>query len=133
MTEFRKHVRFQLLVSILTAAAVLTILMVTRTVMASLAGFSVLALLGARGLVQARGMGRPIQDERDEAIHREAVTVGYSALWIFLVIWGVSVPLIFMDRGGVPVEYVAPVVWVGWWLVITVRALVALILDLRGS
>jgi hypothetical protein len=133
MTEFRRYARFQIIVSMLTAAAVLTILVVTRNVMASLAGFSVLALQGARGLSPVRGKLQPIQDERDEAIHRKVVAAGYSAFWAFLVIWGVSVPLAFMDRGRVPLAYVAPVVWVGWWLVTTVRALTALILDVRGS
>ena len=117
----------------LAAAAVLVILVITGSVMASLSGFSVFALLGVQGLVLSRRRWGPIQDERDEAIQRRAVAVGYTAFWLFLVAWGVGVPLAFMNEGRVPMEYVAPVVWVGWWLVVSVRSITVLVLDSRGS
>ena len=133
MTEFQKYARFQLAVATLAAAAVLVILVITGSVMASLSGFSVFALLGVQGLVLSRRRWGPIQDERDEAIQRRAVAVGYTAFWLFLVAWGVGVPLAFMNEGRVPMEYVAPVVWVGWWLVVSVRSITVLVLDSRGS
>ena len=98
-----------------------------------LAGFAVLALSGVQGFVLSRRGIPTIQDERDEAIQRRAVAAGYSALWLLLIVWGVSTPLIFMNEGSVPLSYVAPVVWVGWWLVLTVRSVTALVLDTRGS
>ena len=133
MTEFRKYARFQLAVTTLAAVAVLVMLVITGNMMASLSGFSVLALLGFRGLISSRSRRLPIQDERDESIQRRAVTAGYTALWLFLVAWGVGVPLAFANEGGVPLVYVAPVVWVGWWLVTTVRSITILVLDGRGS
>ena len=133
MTELRKYARFQLAVAILAAVAVLMILAITGNVMASLSGFSVLALLGFRALISSRGRRLPIQDERDEAIQRRAFTVGYTALWLFLVAWGVGVPLAFANEHTVPLMYVAPVVWVGWWLMASVRSITILVLDSRGS
>ncbi len=133
MTELRRFARFQLVVSALTALAVLMILAITGNVMASIAGFSVLALTGIRGLASSRRKTSPIRDERDQAIQRRAVSAGYSALWLFLIVWGVYTPLKFMDESQVPISYVAPVVCGGWWLVITVRAVSVLVLDSRGS
>jgi FtsH-binding integral membrane protein len=133
MTDFRKYARFQLVVATLAAVAVLVVLLITGNVMASLSGFSVLALLGFQGLVFYRRRRGPIQDERDEAIQRRAVAAGYTAFWLFLVAWGVGVPLVFMNEGRVPLVYVAPVVWVGWWLMVSVRSITVLVLDSRGS
>ncbi len=133
MTEFRKYARFQLIVVALTAVAVLVMFGTTRNVMASLAGFSVMALLGFRALISSRGRGWPIQDERDKAIQSRAFTAGYTALWLFLVTWGVSMSLAFADEGSVPMIYVAPVVLVGWWLMESTRAITTLVLDSRGS
>lgn len=133
MTDFRKYAQFQLAVATLAAVAVLVVLLITGNVMASLSGFSVLALLGFQGLVFYRRRRGPIQDERDEAIQRRAVAAGYTAFWLFLVAWGVGVPLAFMNEGRVPMEYVAPVVWVGCWLMVSVRSITVLVLDSRGS
>jgi cytochrome b561 len=133
MTELRKYARFQLAVTTLTAVAVLVILAITGNVMVSLSGFSVLALLGFRVLISPRGRRSPVHDERDEAIQRRAVTAGYTALWLFLVVWGVAMPWAFADGGSVPLVYVAPVIWVGWWLMASVRSITILVLDRRGS
>jgi len=129
MTDFRKYARFQLAVAALAAVAVLVVLAITGNVMASLSGFSVLALLGFQGLVFYRRGRGPIQDERDEAIQHRAVAAGYTAFWLFLVAWGVGVPLAFMNEGRVPLVYVAPVVWVGWWLMVSVRSITVLVLE----
>jgi hypothetical protein len=133
MTDFRKYARFQLAVATLAAVAVLVVLAITGNVMVSLSGFSVLALLGVQGLVFSRRRRGPIQDERDEAIQRRAVAAGYTAFWLFFIAWGVGVPLAFMNESRVPLVYVAPVVWVGWWLVVSVRSITVLVLDSRGS
>ena len=133
MTEFRKFAWFQLGVTALAAVAVLVMLAITGNVMASLSGFSVLALLGVQGLIFSRRRRSPIQDERDETIQRRAMAAGYTALWFFLVAWGVGVPLAFSNESDVPLMYVAPVVWVGWWLVASVRSITILVLDSRGS
>ena len=133
MTEFRRYARFQLIVTSLTAVAVVALLVITGNAMASLAGFSVMALTGFQVLAFSRGRRKPIQDERDEAIQRRAYAAGYTALWLFLVAWGVSVPLMFASAGSVPLVYVAPVVWVGWWLLASVRAVAILVLDARGA
>jgi len=132
MTQFRKYARFQLTVAVVAAVAVLTILAFTQNVMASLAGFAVLALLGVQGMRHSRDRPSPVEDERDEAILNRANSTGYAALWILLVAWGVAIPLMFMDGGLVPVAFVAPVVWVGWWLMVTVRSVAVLVLDRRG-
>ena len=133
MTELRKYAWFQLAVAVLTATAVLVILMITGNVMASLAGFSVMALTGLQALISSRGRRRPIQDERDETIQRRAMAAGYTVLWLFLVAWGVGVSLAFPVEDGVPLVYVAPVVLVGWWLMTSVRSIAILVLDSRGS
>ena len=132
MTEFRKFARFQLGVTVLTAVAVLVLFAITRNVMASLAGFSVMALLGFRALMASRNRRPPIQDERDAAIQSRAFTAGYTVLWLFLVAWGVGIPLAFSNEGSVPLVYVAPVVLVGWWLMGSTRAITILVLDSRG-
>jgi hypothetical protein len=106
--------------------------LVTRNVLASLAGFSVLAILGLRPLTRSGRSGSPIQDERDRAIQQKAWASGYTALWILLVAWGVAVPLAFADSGLVPIALVAPVVWVAWWVVVFVRSVSILVLDSRG-
>lgn len=133
MTELRKYARFELVVATLAALAVLMILAITGNVMASLSGFSVLALLGFRALISSRSRRLPIQDERDETIQRRAMATGYTALWLFLVAWGVGVSLAFPVEDGVPMVYVAPVVLVGWWLMTSVRSITILVLDSRGS
>ena len=133
MTELRKHAWFQLAVAVLTALAVLAMLAITGNVMASLAGFSVMALTALPALTFSRGRRRPIQDERDETIQRRAMAAGYTALWLFLVAWGVSVSLAFPVEDGVPLVYVAPVVLAGWWIMTSVRSITILVLDSRGS
>ena len=132
MTEFRKFAWFQLAVTGLAGTAVLVVFAITGNVMASLSGFSVMALLGFRWLIMTRNRPPPIQDERDEAIQRRASTAGYAGLWIFLVAWGVCIPLAFADEGSVPLVYVAPMVWVGWWIMATVQSFTILLLDTRG-
>ena len=132
MTEFRKFAWFQLGVTGLAGTAVLVLFIFTGNMMASLSGFSVMALLGFRWLIGSRDRPPPIQDERDEAIQRRASTAGYAALWIFLVAWGVCIPLTFADEGTVPLVFVAPMVWVGWWLMASVQSVTILVLDTRG-
>ena len=133
MTEFRKLALFQLAVAGLAAVAVISLFAWSGNVLASMAGFAMLALLGLRAaLLQGSGT-RPVQDERDEAIQHRATVAGYVALWLALVIWGTAMPLVFGDRGTVPLVWVAPVVWVAWWLVTCVQSITILILDSRGA
>jgi len=132
MTELRKYARFQLMVVGLTALAVTAVFLATGNAMASLSGFAVMALLGVRAMTFRGRRQGPVQDERDEAILRRAYAVGYTALWLFLVAWGVVVSLAFSDEGGVPLVYVAPVVMLGWWLMTLVRSITILMLDSRG-
>jgi hypothetical protein len=133
MTEFHRNARFQLLVAGSSAIAVLVLYAVTHNVMASMAGFALLALLEARALLRRRQGVPTVQDERDEAILQRSTVMGYTVLWVALVAWGVFVPLRFGDRGSVPVEWVAPVVWVAWWLVAVTRSMSVLVLDGRGE
>jgi cytochrome b561 len=133
MTKFRKFALFQLAVAGLAAVAVISLFAWSGNVLASMAGFATLALLGLRAaLLQGSGT-RPVQDERDEAIQHRATVAGYVALWLALVIWGTAMPLVFGDRGTVPLVWVAPVVWVAWWLVTCVQSITILILDSRGA
>jgi hypothetical protein len=133
MTEFRKSARFQLVVAGLTALAVGGVFVTTGNALASSAGFAVMALLGFQALpIPGRRRPPTIQDERDEAIQRRAYSAGYTALWAFLVAWGVIVPLAFSEGGEVPLALVAPVIWVAWWLLTVVRSLTILVLDSRG-
>ena len=133
MTDLRKYAWFQLAVAALAAMAVLVMLAITGNVMASLAGFSVMALTGVQGLILSRRRRSPIQDERDETIQRRAMAAGYTALWLLLIAWGVGVSLAFPVEDGVPLVYVAPVVLVGWWLMTSIRSITILVLDSRGS
>lgn len=132
MTSFRKYAFFQLVVAGLAAVAVAALYVLTGKVLASLAGFAFLGLSGLRPVILSDGES-PVQDERDEAIQRRATVAGYTALWLALVAWGVAVPLSFGDSGTVPLSWVAPVVWVAWWLVACVRSVTILVLDSRGS
>jgi hypothetical protein len=88
--------------------------------------------IGVQRMKFSRGRRSPIQDERDEAILRKAVAMGYTVLWLFLVAWGVFIPLAFADDGQIPMVYVAPVVIVAWWLVVIVRSITVLVLDGEG-
>ena len=132
MTAFRRYALFQLAVLALSALAVLVLFLVFGDPLVALAGFSVLALLGLRPLLLGRDAARPVQDERDEAIRQRATAAGHVALWLALVAWGVTVPLRFGETGMVPLVWVAPVVWVAWWLVTCVQSLTILVLDRRG-
>ncbi len=132
MTEFRRYALFQLVVIGLAAVAVAIVYSIFHSLLASLAGFSVLALLGLWPIVRRRS----VEDERDEAIQRQAGLAGLAghvALWLALVAWSVSVSLVFGERGSVPMVWVAPVIWVAWWLVTLVRSVTILVLDRRGS
>ena len=133
MTEFRKFALFQLAVAGLAAAAVIALYAWSGNVTASLAGFALLALMGLRAAFRRGDGTRPVQDERDDAIRHRATVAGYVALWLALVIWGTAMPLIFGDRGTVPLVWVAPVVWVAWWLVTCVQSITILVLDSRGA
>jgi hypothetical protein len=129
MTRSRKYALYHLAVAGLAAVAVLVVYLLSHNVLTALAGFAVLALLGFRfGFLR-----RPVEDERDDAIHRRAALAGHVALWLALVAWGVSVTMAFGDAGTVPLVWVAPVVWVAWWLVTAVRSVAILVLDRRGS
>lgn len=135
MTALRRKAVYQLVVVGLTAVAVPVMYASTGNVMASLAGFAVLGLLRVRPVMTRRGERRPVYDERDVAILHRATRVGHTALWSAMVIWGVGVTLSFGwlgDSGHVPLVWVAPVVWVAWWLVTGVRSLAILVLDSRG-
>jgi uncharacterized membrane protein len=129
MTHSQKYARFQLAVAALAGAAVLVVYLLSHNLLGSMAGFAFLALLGLRPSF----MRRPVEDERDEAIHRRAATAAHTVLWLALVVWGVSVTLAYDDRGSVPLPWVAPVVWVAWWLVTAVRSITILVLDRGGA
>lgn len=129
MTNSRKYALFHLAVAAAAAVAVVIVYLLSRNVLAAISGFAVLALLGLR----VAFLRRPVEDERDEAIHRRAAMAAHVALWLALVAWGVSVTVAFGERGSVPLAWVAPVVWVAWWLVTTVRSLTILVLDRRGA
>lgn len=127
MTSLHRHARFDLFVTALTAIAVAALYLWSGNPSASMAGFALLALSGVRAALR-RG-ATPVQDERDEAILQRANVTGYSALWLGLVAWGVVAPLRFAEAGSVPLAWVAPVVWVAWWLVTLVRSITILALD----
>jgi hypothetical protein len=133
MTQLRKHAWFQLVVIAVGTAAFLLMLVITGNVMASFAGFAVLGLLGVPHLVNLRKRNWLVRDERDQTIRVKAESVGYAAVWTFLVIWAVWVGTTFADEGQVPMVYVAPVVWVGWMVMISARAVATLTLDRLGA
>ena len=133
MTELHRHARRQLLAVILAAISVTALYLWSSNFMASSAGFAWLALPAIVEAFRGGRTRRPVQDERDEMIAQRATTIGYSALWVGLVVWGVSVPLVFGDEGVVPLVWVAPVLWVAWWTVAGVRAIAILVLDGRDQ
>jgi hypothetical protein len=132
VTEFREHARFQLIVVALAGVAFGTVFVLTGDVLPSIAGFAILGVLGFQPWLRRGNRRSPIQDERDEAIRQKATARGYAALWVLLVAWGVAVPLAFSGAGSVPIEFVAPVVWVAWWVMLLVRSLTIMVLDSRG-
>ena len=132
MTEYRRYAQFELYAVVLAALAVGVMFALTRNTLASLAGFSLLALPALRTVFRKGNHPSPLRDERDEAIHRRAMTAGYVAFWVAFVAWGVVVPMAFSQEGSVPLAFVSPAVWVGGWLVICVRSITVLVLDSRG-
>lgn len=132
MTSLHKHARFELLVAALVVMAVAILYAWSGKAMVSLAGFSMLALSGVRMAVEAARGDAEKGDERDAIITERASVAGYTALWLALVAWGVAVPLRFGADGMVPLVWVAPVIWVAWWLVTVVRSVTILILDRQG-
>lgn len=133
MTEFRRFALFQLVVAGLTAVAVTLVYVATWNPMTALAGFALLGLQGLRRVIFPGSPASPVQDERDRSIHQSAMVVSHVALWLGLVAWGVAVPIIFGDSDGVPLVWVAPVVWTAWWLVTVARSVAILVLDGRGA
>jgi len=129
MTQSQKYAVYQLAVAALAAVTVIVLYLFFHNVLGACAGFAFLALLG----IPIPFMRRPIEDERDAAIHRRAGVAAHTVLWLALVVWGVSMTLMYSDSGIVPLPWVAPVVWVAWWLVITVRSIAILVLDHGGA
>ncbi len=134
MSSFRKQAWSHLTICALALLAVTVLLRVTGNVLASLAGFSILSLIGFIELYfLLRRNSRPIQDERDRDNQIKSQMVAYSGFWLCFVAWGVYVPLRFSSEGLVPIHFVTPIVATALWLVIVIRAAVALILDGRQS
>ena len=132
MTELRKFAWYQLVIIALGLVAYLVMFATTRNVMASFAGFVVLAFLGVPSLVLIRRRRWPLTDERDKAIWSRAEIEGYRVFGLALMVWAVWVGASFADKGQVPLVFVFPVVWVGILLMIVARSIFTLVLDSRG-
>jgi hypothetical protein len=132
MTELNRNARLELLAALLSAVSAVILYLWSSQVLASLAGFAWLALPAIAAAVRRDTARTRLHDERDEQIAARATTVGYAVFWVGLVAWGVTVPLAFGSEGEVPLAWVAPVLWVGWWTVTGVRAVTILVLDSRG-
>lgn len=132
MTSLHKDARFELVTALLVVVAVAILYAWSGRAMASMAGFSLLALSGVRTAVRsARGDSGEV-DERDEIITQRASVAGYTVFWIAFVAWGLTVTLRFGADGFVPIIWVAPVLWVAWWLVTVVRSITVLVLERQG-
>jgi len=128
MTSLQRQAVFHLIVTTACLVAVIALLVITKRPLASLAGFALIALTGFRSF-RERGSRRPLYDERDDQINRRAGVISYQVFWVCFVAWGVALTMAFQKRAAVPIEYIAPAVWVAMWLVVTVRAVAILALD----
>ncbi len=132
MTDLRKHALYQLAVIALGIVAYLVMYAITGNVMASFAGFAVLALLGVPSMVLIRRRRWPLIDERDRAIWSRAEVEGYRVFGLAMMVWALWVGASFAEEGQVPLAFVFPVVWVGILLMMAVRSIFTLVLDRRG-
>ena len=133
MSNFRKYAWFHLMVCAITAVAVIVLLSVTGNWQMSMAGFALLSLLGFGEMYFQNDARRPNEDERDEDNGRKALIVAHLVFWVCFVAWGTGISLRFSAEGLVPLQLVAPMVFIAWWFVTAIRATTALILDQRQN
>ncbi len=122
MSTFQKYARFHLIVTLSAVAVALILFIIPATSASYLAGFSILSLLGFGEVYFQKPERKPIADERDEQINRKALTLAYAVFWICFVGWSVLVTLVFSNEGSIPMQYVAPVIWIAMSLVTLVHS-----------
>jgi hypothetical protein len=94
----------------------------------AIGGFGVLGLLGFGPLFYRRRAGQAVvMDERDASIHRKSIVLGYAVFWLAFVAACVSLPMVYGERGTVPVWMVTSAVWWGVAIVYGVAAAASLI------
>jgi hypothetical protein len=90
-------------------------------------GFGVLGLLGFGPLLYWRRGGRVVADERDTAIQRRSILIGYVVFWLAFVGACESALIVYGEAGAVPVWMVASAVWWGVAIVFGVAAVATLV------
>jgi hypothetical protein len=133
MSNFRKHAWSHLVICASALLAVAILFWATGNILASIAGFAILSLMGFSELYFLLRSDHPYQDERDLDNQRKAHILAYSGFWLCFVAWGTYVSLRYSSEGLVPIEFVAPIVIAAFWIVTVIRATAALVLDGRQS
>jgi hypothetical protein len=95
-------------------------------------GFGLLGLLGLSPFFLLR-KDKVVVDERDEAINRRSVIVGYTVFWLVFVAFCTALPVIYGWNGSVPVGVVSSSVFVALIVVVGVTALANLVQYGRGG
>jgi uncharacterized membrane protein len=93
----------------------------------AIGGFALLAMLAFGPLFYRRRGAQVVVDERDVSIQRRSIVIGYGVFWLAFVAACVSLPMVYGERGSVPVWMVTSAVWWGVAIVYGVAAAATLV------
>jgi hypothetical protein len=127
MSAAQRNAWFNLIV-VLVSVAVVVGLSVLMGWPKAIGGFATLGLLGFGPLFYRRRGGQAVVvDERDASIQRRSIVIGYVVFWLAFVAACVSLPMVYGERGTVPVWMVTSAVWWGVAIVYGVAAAASLV------
>ncbi len=126
MSAVQRNAWFNLVV-VLVAVALVVGLRVLMGWPRAIAGFGTLGLLGFGPLFYRRRGAEVVADERDASIQRRSLVLGYTLFWLAFVAACVSLPMVYGEKGCVPVWLVMSSVWWGLAIVYGVAAAATLV------
>jgi hypothetical protein len=132
MNPSQKIAWFMLIVLFLATAAFLVLYKLTGHPLASIAGFSLMGLIGFSPLFLEKKKGQVLIDERDKEINRKAMLAGYGVFWLYYVATFTIIPLV---RGfeAIPIHIWALTFWFGFIVMMAARSVAVLVLYRRDS
>ncbi|HEY2154825.1 MAG TPA: hypothetical protein VGH33_04300 [Isosphaeraceae bacterium] len=126
MSAAQRNAWFNLVVVLVSVALVIGLSVLVGWPKA-IGGFGTLGLLGFGVLFYRRRGAQVVMDERDVSIQRRSIVLGYAVFWLAFVAACVSLPVVYGERGCVPVWMVASAVWWGVAIVYGVAAAATLV------
>ncbi len=127
MSASQRNAWFNLIVVLVSVALVVGLSVVFGWPKA-IGGFGTLGLLGFGPLFYRRRGGKVVVvDERDAAIQRRSIVIGYGVFWLVFVAVCLSMPMVYGERSMVPMWMVTSAVWWGVSIVYGVAAAASLV------